>query len=355
MKASYIITQNKINVKFQTGYYPLPGGVGGGSGDLSNYYTKNETYSKTEVDDIISDIPVVDTSNLVPYTGANKDVNIGAYYFESSAGFKKNGGTSSQYLMADGSVSTLPTDLAFKSDIDNLQIGGRNYYRKNSLISHYSGLVMQRNEVNFPDGLYIIGTPDNLGEFRIHNVITSNGWWTISWDMRGNQSVAVGVYVDICDLGIQRFNTTTDNTWKRFSLSVNVTNYGDGSIYNFIDFSQFSLADFYIKNIKIEQGNKATDWTPAPEDKQDRLQDITENIGIGKPDDSATEKLDVNGNIKATGFKTPTGTANQGLKANGDVFGLNTKADLVDGEVPATQLPSYVDDVLEFENLANLS
>ena len=89
MKATYNITQNKINVKFQTGYYPLPGGVGGGSGDLSNYYTKNETYSKTEVDDIISDIPVLDTSNLVPYNSANKDVNLGAYYFESSQGFKK--------------------------------------------------------------------------------------------------------------------------------------------------------------------------------------------------------------------------------------------------------------------------
>ena len=31
--------------------------------DLSNYYTKTETYSKDEVDDIISDIPVVDVSN----------------------------------------------------------------------------------------------------------------------------------------------------------------------------------------------------------------------------------------------------------------------------------------------------
>ena len=73
MKARYIITQNKFNailnqetteikVSFKTGYYPLPGG-GGGGGDLSNYYTKSETYSKTEVDDIISDIPVVDVSN----------------------------------------------------------------------------------------------------------------------------------------------------------------------------------------------------------------------------------------------------------------------------------------------------
>jgi len=95
MKVTYNITQNKFNailnqetteikVKFQTGYYPLPGG---GGGDLSNYYTKDETYSKTEVDDIIADIPVVDTSNLVPYTGANKDVNIASNYFKTSKGF----------------------------------------------------------------------------------------------------------------------------------------------------------------------------------------------------------------------------------------------------------------------------
>lgn len=34
-------------------------------------------------------------------------------------------------------------------------------------------------------------------------------------------------------------------------------------------------------------------------------------------------------------------------------FDLSTKADLVDGKVPASQLPSYVDDVLEFADLAS--
>ena len=60
MNVIYNITQNKFNatlnqetteikVSFKTGYYPLPGG--GGGGDLTNYYTKDDTYSKTEVDD----------------------------------------------------------------------------------------------------------------------------------------------------------------------------------------------------------------------------------------------------------------------------------------------------------------
>ena len=42
--------------------------------------------------------------------------------------------------------------------------------------------------------------------------------------------------------------------------------------------------------------------------KQDNLQNITGNIGVGKTDVSATEKLDVNGNVKATQIKDQYGT-----------------------------------------------
>ena len=98
MKVTYNITQNKFNailnqetteikVKFQTGYYPLPGGGGGGG----------------------------DTSNLVPYTGANKDVNIGTYYFESSQGFKKTGGTANQALTANGDTFDLDSKLSVET------------------------------------------------------------------------------------------------------------------------------------------------------------------------------------------------------------------------------------------------
>jgi hypothetical protein len=75
------VTKNFYDVTLEKGYYPLPGGGGGGG----------------------------DTSNLVPYTGATKNVNIGAYYFESSAGFKKTGGTANQALTADGGVFDLNT------------------------------------------------------------------------------------------------------------------------------------------------------------------------------------------------------------------------------------------------------
>ena len=44
-------------------------------------------------------------------------------------------------------------------------------------------------------------------------------------------------------------------------------------------------------------------WLDRIKSKQDRLQDVTGNIGVGKTDASATEKLDVNGNVKSNSYK----------------------------------------------------
>ena len=75
------------------------------------------------------------------------------------------------------------------------------------------------------------------------------------------------------------------------------------------------------------------------------------NLGIGLI--PISERLEIDGKILAGGFKKGGGTPTQALTANGAVYDLNTKADLVGGKIPSSQLPSYVDDVLEFANLAS--
>ena len=52
---------------------------------------------------------------FLSYTGATKNVNIGAFYFESSQGFKKTGGTANQALTADGGTF----DLDSKENVAN--------------------------------------------------------------------------------------------------------------------------------------------------------------------------------------------------------------------------------------------
>lgn len=153
-----------------------------------------------------------------------------------------------------------------QQDVAGIEVGGRNYYKKSTTISGKSGLTDIRKEYqDAVNGFYFVGISGNTGGLRINNVINSSGWWTVSFWVRGSQSTAVGFYLDICDLQATRITTTNDNTWKYVTHSVNVTNY-TSSLHNFVDFDSVMWNYFYIKDFKVEKGNKATDWSPAPED-----------------------------------------------------------------------------------------
>lgn len=162
-------------------------------------------------------------------------------------------------------ASDSPALNQVQEKIDAVKIGGRNTFKKSTPIDTLN-VDFQRVHVDAPNGFYAVGrnNPD-VNNVRLWGVIDGNGEWTVSFEMRGTQSVVVGLAVDVCDIGLQHFSSTPDNTWRKYSLTVNVTNYS-ASVFNFVDFSQFEWAYYLIRNIKIEKGNKATDWTPAPED-----------------------------------------------------------------------------------------
>lgn len=154
--------------------------------------------------------------------------------------------------------------------VNNVQVGGRNYCTTTALANLKSAdneNPMKFNNANehCPNGFYAVGNKNSLGIIRLSNVINSDGYWTVSFDIRGSQNLSVGMNVDICGLGTTTVKTTGSNSWKRVNVTVNVTNYSKDE-YNYVDFSRLAWAYFFIRNIKVEQGNKATDWTPAPED-----------------------------------------------------------------------------------------
>ena len=160
-----------------------------------------------------------------------------------------------------------------KSLVDDIEVGGRNYFTKESPISLKipgSGFVVRGPET--PNGFKITGRNGGDTSLRVNNVITSNGWWTVSFDIRGTQSTSVPVTVDINDKGSTRVRTNNKNTYERKSVSVYVDNYSE-TVYNFVDFDNFGWAYYLIDNIKVEKGNKSTDWSPAPEDVQAGIDD----------------------------------------------------------------------------------
>lgn len=168
--------------------------------------------------------------------------------------------------------STDPTKYNWSDLRGTVDVGGRNYLTKSNTIrdagANKLGALSVR-DTETPNGFKVTGNQTKDGVVRLYNVINSDGWWTVSFDIKGSQSTAVDVTVDICDQGSTKIWTNATNTYERKSISVNVTNYSKNpSTYHFVDFSNFAFAYFWIDNIKIEKGNMPTDYSEAPEDVQ---------------------------------------------------------------------------------------
>lgn len=177
-----------------------------------------------------------------------------------------------EYQDNNQTASADPTKYKWSDLRGTVDVGGRNYLTKSNLIKD-SGAnklgALSVRDAETPNGFKVTGNSTKDGMVRLYNVINSDGWWTVSFDIKGSQSLAVDVTVDVCDQGITKIWTNATNTYERKSISVNVTNYSKNpSVYHFVDFSNFAFAYFWIDNIKIEKGNMPTDYSEAPEDTQ---------------------------------------------------------------------------------------
>lgn len=96
------------------------------------------------------------------------------------------------------------------------------------------------------------------GYYRVNNSIATS----IQVFIRGNSNgniVAASVYVTVPGDGEWHYYTAT-------SKGNGTPAYNDGYPMFQIAISQGHAVNLDFKNIKVEKGNKATDWTPAPED-----------------------------------------------------------------------------------------
>ena len=205
---------------------------------------------------------------------------------------------SSSPVVPNGTIENHAVNLGqLNEKVNNIQIGGRN-------------LILNSEQPTWNANNTGLGTSVKMED--------ATGKFTRTTPDAGKYVSVFGQYYAYFESGkfsrsmyVRHFHTSNINIWGQ-SIPPNVWTwikeeaYLEYSGWNGYDTDTINVA-IDTKKFKLEKGNKATDWTPAPEDKQDRLQDITGNIGVGKTDASATEKLDVNGNIKATQFKDVNG------------------------------------------------
>ena len=168
-----------------------------------------------------------------------------------------------------------------QADLDNLQIGGRNFMlnstkRTFSLWSNHSAVFpLQWGTDGFgewisgyhndtPGALYISSYIPTLAQMEGTSV--SNAFYPIS----GVGVASVEVY---CESALQirlsetaEFSNVPAEQWTQISAKTELTS--NVRPFNLYVYEQGlpSSTKIYLRNWKLERGNKATDWTPAPED-----------------------------------------------------------------------------------------
>lgn len=199
--------------------------------------------------------------------------------------------------------------------IDNLEVGGRNYV----INSNFSkGLLTRRS--NSEGWTYGVGSKLSSdvkfdGNNTIHRYrtgTTSTSWaemqyyhyrdltketnvneqWTLSFwvyvansewiDVSTNSIVsAVRIFnssnTKIGDISIPDLKTVLKNSigkWTRYVCTFSIPASLDYTYFYFFN-SPARDYDFYLANYKLEKGNKATDWTPAPEDSDNVISQDT--------------------------------------------------------------------------------
>lgn len=171
------------------------------------------------------------------------------------------------------------TSYSVGSTPEGIQIGGRNLiigsskYRENTPLTHSSKAT---DGYNILSDLYM---PITIGETYIFQFVTNGKWGDHITDGTGAGVTHFYIYLMTDNDKIGDFSKPIDLTSK-YKINSNSTGLGiwkytipnDGTKYTKImfriDIHSDNSTEYSYKywNFKAEKGNKATDWTPAPED-----------------------------------------------------------------------------------------
>lgn len=161
-----------------------------------------------------------------------------------------------------------------KNDIDNLAIGGRNLFRHSSCGEHETTLNTYQSVGSFTqfNNCLTFDPADTVGET-----------YTLSFYAKSpNGTTQLQVYNRNGNPRYFYFSTSLDNAlsteWKYYTYTFTNVDRGETyiNVHNRIEIYAPQQTGVIVKKIKLEKGNRATDWSPAPEDQVEKNKVIAE-------------------------------------------------------------------------------
>lgn len=268
------ITATKINVSDLVAFGATIGGF---------HITDDSLYSgvKNAVGNTTRGI-YLDNDGQMAFGDANRFVK---YYKDGSA--YKLSLAADDISLSGNSLSAKLNDLTVS--IDDIQVGGRNVMLNSSFkgVSNVNDMVFDSSARSITCTSSALGSTNALsrsvseygltrlrgnkvtisGEYRVNETITygtTNPWIGMELSVKRDDSTG-GSTQWLSWLGSKTVSNDNIGKWVKVSKTFSVTDYDYTSASLNIIFRDFT-GSISIRNLKVEFGNKATDWTPAPED-----------------------------------------------------------------------------------------
>lgn len=169
----------------------------------------------------------------------------------------------SQIVVAGGGA----TQAYAQSLVESVKIGGRNLVRKNYIVNYYGGSNWVDNDFVTNGSNAIALRYDGYSPAIMGETYTVSGYCLVD-----GQPALRGSFWrndDYTNDFQESIKLTVDNATGYFQAIYKVVDVGDWGSRHFLIFTHpvnQSGKTITFKNLKVEKGNKATDWTPAPED-----------------------------------------------------------------------------------------
>ncbi|NMB42558.1 MAG: hypothetical protein GX995_00330, partial [Clostridiales bacterium] len=156
---------------------------------------------------------------------------------------------------------------ADKSYVDSIEVGGRNYFSNSDFregIDVYWERLNNSPASNFEivnselKVIFNAGTKSDFGKrnFLSQNNLEGQDYITVSSLVRGSGTLRIRF--GNSTMPMQTINNTQ---FKRVIFTIPRSNFGNGNLI-----IEVASGTLYFYKIKAETGNKATDWTPSPEE-----------------------------------------------------------------------------------------
>ena len=230
-----------------------------------------------------------------------------------------------------GQISSKIWQQDITTAVDNIEIGGRNLqlgskdWNSNAFYSSHDG-VITGEELNVPNGSTKVET--HFISVAIDEV------YTVSFEVKSETDISGGntILVEFFNSANTRVsylwvpaNITTE--WQRISYTFKITNSSVVNIRIGLRSSNASPYTNTYKLLKIEKGNKATDWTPAPEDANYNISQLnTKYTALSQSLDSISATVTSQATVIATKADNSTVTSIQSnlTKLTADLNGFKT-------------------------------